>query len=152
MIKRLTIQVVPRSPRNLSPSPSCIRGWRHKCGSEVLQALWEGPNHLFFHIFIFGQNLLSGHYVTELFWAVGTQQWMKQTKVSDLIDLISLAGFLSLGTIIIWGQVMPKPLTVWITIKCGTFFKRWEYQTTWPTSWETCMQVRKQQLELDMEQ
>ena len=29
---------------------------------------------------------------------------------------------------------------------------RWEYQTTWPASWETYMQVRKQQLELDMEQ
>ena len=32
------------------------------------------------------------------------------------------------------------------------FFKRWEYQTTWPASWETCMQVKKQQLESDMEQ
>ena len=31
-------------------------------------------------------------------------------------------------------------------------WKRWEYQTTWPASWETYMQVRKQQLELDMEQ
>ena len=30
--------------------------------------------------------------------------------------------------------------------------KRWDYQTTWPASWEICMQVRKQQLELDMEQ
>ena len=39
---------------------------------------------------------------------------------------------------------MPKPLTVWITIKCGKFWKRWEYQTTWPASWETYMQVRKQ--------
>ena len=47
---------------------------------------------------------------------------------------------------------MPKPLTVWITINCGKFWKRWESQITWPTSWETCMQVRKQQLELDMEQ
>ena len=47
---------------------------------------------------------------------------------------------------------MPKPLTVWITINCGKFFKRWEYQTTWPASWEICMQVRKQQLELNMEQ
>ena len=28
----------------------------------------------------------------------------------------------------------------------------WEYQTTWPASWEICMQVRKQQLEMDMEQ
>ena len=41
---------------------------------------------------------------------------------------------------------------VWITINCGKFWKRWEYQTTWPASWETCIQVRKQQLELDMEQ
>ena len=45
-----------------------------------------------------------------------------------------------------------KPLIVGITINCGKFWKRWEYQTTWPASWETCMQVRKQQLELDMEQ
>ena len=41
---------------------------------------------------------------------------------------------------------------VWITINCGKFWKRWEYQTTWPASWEICMQVRKQQLELDMGQ
>jgi len=47
---------------------------------------------------------------------------------------------------------MPKPLTVWITTNCGKFFKRWEYQTTWPASWEICMQVKKEQLELDMEQ
>ena len=45
-----------------------------------------------------------------------------------------------------------KALTVWITINYGKFWKRWEYQTTWPASWETWMQVRKQQLELDMEQ
>ena len=43
---------------------------------------------------------------------------------------------------------MPKPST----INCGNFWKRWEYQTTWPALWETYMQVRKQQLELDMEQ
>ena len=47
---------------------------------------------------------------------------------------------------------MPKPLTLWITINCGKFWKRWEYQISWPTSWETYMQVRKQQLELDMDQ
>ena len=35
---------------------------------------------------------------------------------------------------------------------CGKFFKRWEYQTTLPASWEICMQDKKQQLELDMEQ
>ena len=47
---------------------------------------------------------------------------------------------------------MAKPLTVWITTNCGKFWKRWEYQTIWPASWEIFMQVRKQQLELDMEQ
>ena len=47
---------------------------------------------------------------------------------------------------------MPKPLTVWITINFGKFWKTWDYQTTWPASWETCMQVRKQQSQLDMEQ
>ena len=46
---------------------------------------------------------------------------------------------------------MPKP---WL---CGSqqtekFLKWWEYQTTWSASWETCMQVKKQQLELDMKQ
>ena len=38
---------------------------------------------------------------------------------------------------------MLKPLTVWITTNCGKFFKRWEYQTTLPVSWEICMQVKK---------
>ena len=41
---------------------------------------------------------------------------------------------------------------VWITINCGKFWKRWAYQTTWSASLKICMQVRKQQLELDKEQ
>ena len=40
---------------------------------------------------------------------------------------------------------------VWITMNCGQFLERWEYQTTLPASWETCMQVKKRQLEPDME-
>ena len=47
---------------------------------------------------------------------------------------------------------MLKPLTVWITTNCRVFFKRREWQTTLPVSWETCMQVKKQQLEPYMEQ
>ena len=47
---------------------------------------------------------------------------------------------------------MPNPLTVRITTNCGKFLKRLEYQTTLPVSWETCIQVKKQQLEPDMEQ
>ena len=45
------------------------------------------------------------------------QESSKKTSISDLLT-------------------MPKPLTVWITINCGKFWKRWEYQTTWPASWE----------------
>ena len=47
---------------------------------------------------------------------------------------------------------MPKPLAVWTTTNYRKFLKRQEYQTTLPASWEICMQVKKQQLELDMEQ
>ena len=47
---------------------------------------------------------------------------------------------------------MLKPLTVWITTNWGKFLKRCEYKTTLPASWEICMQVKKQQLEPDMEQ
>ena len=45
-----------------------------------------------------------------------------------------------------------KPLTVWVTTNCGKFLKRWEHQTTLPSSQEICMQVKKQQLEPGMEQ
>ena len=41
---------------------------------------------------------------------------------------------------------------LWKILNCGKFWKRLEYQITWPTSWEICIQVRKQLLELDMEQ
>ena len=47
--------------------------------------------------------------------------------------------------------IMPKPLSMDHT-KLKNSLKTWEYQTTPPTSWEICMQVKKQQLELDMEQ
>ena len=45
-----------------------------------------------------------------------------------------------------------KAFTMWITINCGKFWKRWEYQTTWPAFWEICMQIKKQQLELGLEE
>ena len=39
-----------------------------------------------------------------------------------------------------------NPLTVWITTNYGKYLKSWEYQITLPVSWETCLQVKKQQL------
>ena len=67
---------------------------------------------------------------------IGSQQKQENFIKSSISDLLT----------------MPKPLTVWITTNCGKFLKIWEYQTTLPASWETCMQVKKQQLEPDMEQ
>ena len=49
-------------------------------------------------------------------------------------------------------DLLTKPLTVWITTNCGKLWKRKEYQTTWPASREICIQIKKQQLESDMEQ
>ena len=46
---------------------------------------------------------------------------------------------------------MPKPLTV-DHHNCRKFLKRWKYQTTWVAYWEICKQVKKQQLEPNMEQ
>ena len=48
--------------------------------------------------------------------------------------------------------ITPKPVILWTTTNSGKFLKGWEYLTAWPASWEICMQVRKQQLELDTEQ
>ena len=71
--------------------------------------------------------------IANIFWIIQKQESSRKTSISALLN-------------------KPQPLTVWITINCGKFFKRWEYQTTWPASWETYIQVREQQLELDMEQ
>ena len=92
-------------------------------------------------------------------WTVNFQMFrlaLEKTEEPD-IKLPTFAGSLkkqgsSRKTSISALLTMPKPLTVWITINCGKFWKRWEYQTPWPASWETYMQVRKQQWELDMEQ
>ena len=71
--------------------------------------------------------------IANIHWIIKNQENFRKTSTSALLT-------------------MPKPLTVWITTNCGKFLKRWEYQTTWPASWEICMQVRKQQLELDVVQ
>ena len=58
----------------------------------------------------------------------------------DVSSLISGSSAFSKSSLYIWKFLVHVQL------------KRWEYQTTWPTSWKICMQVKKQQLELDMEQ
>ena len=61
------------------------------------------------------------------------QQSLRKTSTSNLLTI-------------------PNPLTVWITTNCGKLLKRWEYQTTLSDSYETCTQVKKQQLKPDVGQ
>ena len=51
--------------------------------------------------------------IVNIHWIIEKQESSRETSTSALLT-------------------MPKPLTVWITAKCGKFLKRWEYQTTWP--------------------
>ena len=71
--------------------------------------------------------------ITNICWIIEKQGNFKRTSTSVSLTML-------------------KPLTMWITTTCGKFLKRWEYQTILPVSCETCMQVKKQQLELDMGQ
>ena len=64
--------------------------------------------------------------------------------------LVYITSFISPYTFVL--LTMLKLLTVCITTNCGKFLKRWEYQIILPDSWETCMQVKRQQVDLDMEQ
>ena len=90
--------------------------------------------------------------------ALTRQTFVGKVK-SLLFNMLSrlLIAFLPRGKhlLISWLQSpsasLTASLTVWITTNRAKFFKRWEYQTILPASWEICMQVKKQQLELDTE-
>ena len=58
--------------------------------------------------------------IANICWIIKKQESSRKTSISVLLTI-------------------PKPLTVWITINCGKFWKKWEYQTTWPASWDTYM-------------
>ena len=73
----------------------------------------------------FGKGRGTRDQIANICWMIKKKKSSRKTSISALL-------------------IMLKPLTVWITINCGEFWKRWEYQTTRPASWETCMQARKQ--------
>ena len=104
---------------------------------------------VFVKMFIFGHQSHNCHSVHVIWYAL----WLLDISVYpaspwDSLIKMNRKKFIRIHILTICYAAllpMPKPLTVWITINCGKFWKRWEYQTTWPASWETCMQVRKQQ-------
>ena len=72
--------------------------------------------------------------IVNICWIIKKKQEHSR-KISSLVSLTAL-----------------RALILWVTTSFGKYLKRWKFQTTLPASWETCMQVKKQQLELDMEQ
>ena len=58
--------------------------------------------------------------IANIRWIMEKQESSRKTSISALLT-------------------MPKPLTVWITINCGKFWKWWKYQTAWSASWEICI-------------
>ena len=89
----------------------------------------------------------DGHTVTNF------EQWVSWGKGERLVcSLKDSPSFSRVGCDwqFIWAGL--RGFAVWIITNCGKFLKKWECQTTWPASWEICTQVKKQQLELDMEQ
>ena len=81
----------------------------------------------------FGKGRGTRDQIANIHWIIEKQENSRKTSTSALLTML-------------------KPFIVWITTKCGKFLKRWEYQTTLTASCETCMQIKKQQLEPDMKQ
>ena len=91
-----------------------------------------------------------------------TQTYMRKACVGPLWKWSSVLGFviwknrfsacfiLTLHLLLLYW--LCQSLWLCVSQQTGKFLKRWEYWTTWPVSWEIWMQVKKQQLELDMEQ
>ena len=75
----------------------------------------------------------SRNQIANICWIIEKAKGLKKTSISASLTML-------------------KPLTMRITTNWGKFFNRWEYQNALSASRETCMQVKKQQLELDMEQ
>ena len=84
-------------------------------------------------------------------WLVHVNVWQKPLQYCKVMSL-QLIKINEIQTKTSDSLIMIKHLTVWITTNCGKFLKKRKYQATSPVSWETCLWVKKQQLEPHLEQ
>ena len=76
--------------------------------------------------------------------------WESLKAIESGNDAVTTAGLkVTISGLLHW---LHQNLWLCGSQQTGKFWKRWKYQTTWPAFWEICMQIREQQLELDMEQ
>ena len=81
----------------------------------------------------------GGHFT--IYTNIKSLYYIPETNVAFYVNYTSIKIYHLVGEV-----------TVWLTINCGKFWKKREYQTIWPASWKIRMQVSKQQFELDMKQ
>ena len=120
--------------------PISKKGNAKECSNYCTIALISHTSKVMLKIFKLGFNSM---------WTMNFQMFKLDLEKAEEPEIKLLA---SVGSSTFGLLTMSKPLTMWITTNCGKFFKRWEYQSTWPAAWETCRQVKKQQLEPAMEQ
>ena len=122
--------------------------------NNILSLIWNSPVQISQLLFSIPQWLFKPVLLLKILQA-RLQQYMnhelpdvqtgfrKGRRTRDQITNIktSISGLLTMPSLWLCGST-----------NCGKFWKRREYQTTWLASWEICMQVKKQQLELDLEQ
>ena len=83
-------------------------------------------------------------------WTKNFEMYKLRSSCKHLLDHREKQGIFRKTSTSAWLTTLTL-LTVWIMTNCGRFLKRWEYQVILPVSWETCMWVKKQQLEPDIE-
>ena len=126
------------------------KGNTNECSNYCAIALISHASKVIFKLFQVRLQQYVNHELPDV-QAGFRKGWGTRNQIANICQIIKKQES-SRKTSTCASLTMPKPLTMWITTNCGKFLKRWKYQTTWPASWYTCIKVKKQQLEPDMEQ
>ena len=113
-------------PKNAQTTAQLHSSHASKVMLKILQArLQQYVNHELPNVQAgFSKTRGTRDQIANIHWIIEKQESSRKTSISALLT-------------------MPKPLTVWVTINCRKFWKRWVYQSIWPASWEIWMPLEK---------